>query len=61
MEETVHVKAMTLRDYFANSAMQSIVVNLRQSYIEDYIHWESVAKDAYELADAMLKQREIKK
>ncbi len=46
---------MTLRDYFANSAMQSIMVG------EDYKHHktvEQIAEGAYALADAMLKQRE---
>ena len=49
---------ITLRDMFANSAMQSIVLRQRYNVNDDYIHWESVAKDAYELADAMLEQRE---
>lgn len=50
---------MTLRDYFAANAMQSILQN------PSYTHWTKerflgVAIDAYAIADAMLKQREIK-
>ena len=40
---------MTLRDYFAAKAMQSLV---HQNY------YEVAAKQAYEMADAMLKARE---
>ena len=39
---------MTLRDYFAAKAMQSLV---HQNY------YEVAAKQAYEMADAMLKAR----
>ena len=47
---------MTLRDYFANSAMQGIV-SLLQKDVE-VIYYDKIAIDSYELADAMLKQRE---
>lgn len=61
---------MTLRDYFANSAMQAIISNstLMQQFTKVF---ESLAKDkrkdfevaisdtAYCYADAMLKQREL--
>ena len=43
---------MTLRDYFAAKAMQ--VLEWKTSDAP----FSSVAKNAYELADAMLKQRE---
>ena len=51
---------MTLRDYFANSAMQSIisVYDRRtrfKTFKDDSI---DLAKASYEIADAMLKQRE---
>lgn len=58
-------RGMTLRDYFANSAMQSIITNevLRKALDNNTTTGEemynSVAKIAYESADAMLKQREI--
>jgi hypothetical protein len=42
---------MTLRDYFANSAMQG----LNPMEWSDY---KILAKNAYEVADAMLKQRQ---
>jgi hypothetical protein len=45
---------MTLRDYFAAKAMQSI--NGRQDYLDAPA--SAIALDAYALADAMLKARE---
>lgn len=45
---------MTLRDYFAAKAMQSI--NSRPDY--DDVPADFIAQDAYALADAMLKARE---
>ena len=50
MEKTGgYAKDMTLRDYFAAKAMQSLV---HQNY------YEVAAKQAYEMADAMLKAKE---
>ena len=54
----------TLRDFFANSAMQSIIIRLNGNPL---INWgqhgestlELLSKDAYSIADAMLKQREL--
>lgn len=56
---------MTLRDYFANSAMQAnlaspelmAVVSIKQ--IEDGSAFDAVARVSYKIADAMLKQREL--
>jgi hypothetical protein len=45
---------MTLRDYFAAKAMQSM--NSRQDYLDAPA--SAIALDAYALADAMLKARE---
>jgi hypothetical protein len=45
---------MTLRDYFAAKAMQSM--NGRQDYLDAPA--SAIALDAYALADAMLKARE---
>jgi hypothetical protein len=42
---------MTLRDYFAAKAMQTFLLDKRASMQDD-------AKDAYKMADAMLKARE---
>lgn len=54
-------KGMTLRDYFANSAMQG--------YLSSHAHpdasnpfngrYDEMAKESYKAADAMLKQREL--
>jgi len=45
------VGGMTLRDYLAAKAMQSDLIGYEGSA------WERVAKQAYEMADAMLKAR----
>jgi len=44
---------MTLRDYFAAKAMQGLLATGKSDYLDEH-----VALDAYNLADAMLKQRE---
>lgn len=41
---------MTLRDYFASKAMQTLA--------EKYSHEGDVSRNAYKIADAMLKERE---
>ena len=46
---------MSLRDYFAAKAMQSIIVNMGPSVTADDAY---DAKRAYEYADAMMKARE---
>jgi hypothetical protein len=47
-------KGMTLRDYFAAKAMQGIV-----SKEKSHVSWvDEYAKNAYKMADAMLKARE---
>jgi hypothetical protein len=46
---------MTLRDYFANSAMKQIIT---YHYATDN-YLETISKQAYQIADAMLKQREL--
>lgn len=50
--EKLGQEGMSLRDYFAAKAMQGVLVN---GYFDRF---ESVALDAYALADAMLKARE---
>lgn len=47
---------MSLRDYFANTAMQGIMIGEDYKYAKTA---EDVAKGAYAVADAMLKQREL--
>jgi hypothetical protein len=49
------VRGMTLRDYFAAAVLPVVYT----AYVEDgypngYPKFEEIAKDAYELADAML-------
>lgn len=46
-------RGMTLRDYFAAAALQGMLTN--RDYYSDI---ERFTKEAYEAADAMLKQRE---
>lgn len=46
------MSGMTLRDYFAAQAMQAS--RSRQS---QYVSWDDLAKDSYEIADAMLAAR----
>jgi len=46
---------MTLRDYFAAKAMQSLLVVLREGIRPQDI--QLMARDAYGIADAMLKER----
>jgi len=48
----------TLRDEFANSAMQGICVNAGRNRF-DLDNGKEIATKAYEIADAMLKQREL--
>jgi hypothetical protein len=49
---SVHESGMTLRDYFAAKAMQA-----SRSRNSGYASWSDLAKDAYEIADAMLAER----
>jgi hypothetical protein len=53
-DEVVYTGGMTLRDYFAAKAMQSM--NGRQDYLDAPA--SAIALDAYALADAMLKARD---
>jgi hypothetical protein len=50
---TTHESGMTLRDYFAAKAMQALITRIPMSGAER-------ARDAYIIADAMLKAREQK-
>lgn len=64
-DDTVFETGMALRDYFAAKAMQALIQNMKDTdntvnggYIPTTID-EYVAKNAYDVADAMLKQREL--
>lgn len=54
-------RGMTLRDYFANSAMQAYIADHLQYKREGKNGWtiEDMTDSAYVIADAMLKQREL--
>ena len=45
-------RGMTLRDWFAGMAMQA-----SRSRSSQYNSWDDLAKDAYEIADAMIQER----
>ena len=49
-ESTGAEEGMTLRDYFAAKAMQGL--------LQKYSHEGDVSRNAYKIADAMLKARE---
>ncbi len=46
---------MSLRDYFAAAALQTM--QLANSWSDNPLYWEGVAKSAFVCADAMLKER----
>ena len=48
---------MTLRDYFAAQAMQGLLMGGYEDLTKEY--WDSIPNDAYSMADAMLKEREL--
>jgi hypothetical protein len=53
---------VSLRDYFANSAMQSIISKGLETQSQNWNFGDIInelAKDSYRIADAMLKQREL--
>jgi hypothetical protein len=52
--DDITYKGMTLRDYFAAKAMQSLII----VYTDDKNIVAEYAQRAYEIADAMLKARE---
>lgn len=52
----VEHEGMELRDWFAGMAMLSM--NLREDYVDTPAN--VIAIDSYALADAMIKQREVK-
>ena len=48
-------EGMTLRDYFAAKALQALIFAINTYELDDY---KCVANDAYQMADAMLAERE---
>jgi len=57
----VDYKGMTLRDYFANSIMQSYIKEHLELLRENKFGYtvSDMAESSYLIADAMLKQREL--
>ena len=53
---------VSLRDYFAAAALQGNLAgqSIDVGYYEGKDAWNKAAKDAYAMADAMLKEREAK-
>jgi len=59
-EPSGHDAGMTLRDYFANSAMQGIISANTEAFANGMgINFKNLAIESYEIDDAMLKQREL--
>jgi hypothetical protein len=54
----LHITGMTLRDYFAAKAMQGLIASPRGTPDGSDATDEYYAKNAYIMADAMLKARE---
>ena len=57
-----NVYGMTLRDYFAAKALQSLITNFLTKELDevDPNGWmEGLAMDSYSMADAMMKAREV--
>jgi hypothetical protein len=50
-------RGMTLRDYFAAKAMQSLLVTIN-GVVGTNVYEHRLSKEAYKLADAMLKARQ---
>lgn len=55
---TWHYEGMTLRDYFAAKAMQGLIAGHFSHYgHENYWLRDGIAQEAYEVADAMIAER----
>ena len=55
-EDTDYEDGMTLRDYFAKAAMQGFLAFVGPDIEADSM--ETIARMAYDMADAMMEQRE---
>lgn len=53
------INEFTLRDYFAGQALAGIMVNVKQDFGDNPL--ENIAESCYNIADAMLKHRKLKK
>jgi hypothetical protein len=52
--EQIHM-SIGLRDYFAGQAMQAFISSVPYDH---YVKGETIAEKAYQIADAMLKERQ---
>ncbi len=53
---------MSLRDWFAGMAMQGLLSGYELGKGDQDIDWDKIiAKEAYKTADAMLKEKEVKR
>lgn len=52
IDQLTTISGMTLRDYFAAKVMQALIAN------PDNTTYDFISKHAYEMADAMLAERE---
>jgi hypothetical protein len=57
-EPIIFAEEMELRDYFAAKAMQGIMGLWKDGYERVFDNQSYCAKHAYEIADAMMKERE---
>lgn len=57
--ETFAIQGMSIRDYFAAKAMQADISNYTDSpkFGKDFWTTENIAERAYNMADAMIKER----
>jgi hypothetical protein len=58
LHENSDYDGMTLRDYFAAKAMQGLITSRHTDYENGWYDEDMVAKNAYEMAGAMLKARQ---
>jgi hypothetical protein len=58
----INYHGISIRDYFAAAALQGNLAgqSIDVGYYEGKDAWNKAAKDAYAMADAMLKEREAK-
>jgi len=54
---TTDKQGMTLRDYFAAKAMQALITSRHTDYENGWYDEGRVSSSAYNLADAMMKER----
>lgn len=58
-ETTIGQMGLTMRDYFAAKAMQSMLNDIAWKTRAGMTYQEDISNNAYMIADAMLKQREL--